>query len=76
MTDQARIIAYDILREYPSGVATFGNCRNGCGRSARGSGECAECRTADLATHVGQALAERWRAHCEEGQRLLGEIGE
>lgn len=76
MTDQARTIAYNIMREYPGGVCTFGNCRNGCGRSARGAGECAECQTADLATHVGADLAERWRKHCEEGQKLLAEIGE
>lgn len=74
MTDQARIIAYNIQREYPVGVCTFGHCR--CGRGARGGGECAHCQTRKLARHVGPELAEAWRKHCEEGQKLLGRIGE
>lgn len=41
-------LIYALQRQYPSGVTTMGDCANGCGNSARGSGWCSACIGAEL----------------------------
>ena len=52
-------ILFQLWRNYPQGVSTFGPCSRKCGpkSSARGAGVCAACLEKDLAALVGEVNA-------------------
>lgn len=69
-----RQIIYDLYRQFPDSVSTWGRCHRNCGGSARGSGVCRQCLTADLAALVGKELAEEYLAALENTSRLRNQI--
>jgi hypothetical protein len=47
---------------YPGGSSTWGACRKGCGRNARGAGQCVDCAEKTLAAVVGGVWAFKYVA--------------
>ena len=58
--DKIRKQTRNLWYNYPSGVSTFGSCVNKCGKSARGSGECADCCEKNLAALTTPEMAAKY----------------
>lgn len=58
---EVETLIYELTRSYPYWPSTFGPCSEGCGKSARGCGKCADCLEKMLAERVGDELA--WEIH-------------
>lgn len=51
---------YDLRQNYFHGVATMGPCcTEGCDKSARGGGKCADCCEKEMADIMGSAIASQ-----------------
>lgn len=63
---QARELMAAIRREvFRPEVTTMGACAKGCGRSARGSGTCADCLAGELDALVGWPTGRQYNAACQ-----------
>jgi hypothetical protein len=51
---------YYLWRGITDGVHTVSQCREGCGKPARGGGICVSCAEKDLATAVGKEVARKY----------------
>lgn len=73
---------FDRLRYqvYRPAVTTMGPCSNGCGESARGSGECWKCLANQIdilvTTDTEPALAYRTAMDALEASRAMHRLGE
>lgn len=53
-------LQHTMWRNQFRGVATMGPCSSGCGRPARGSGQCYDCAKRELGELVGQQIANAY----------------
>ncbi|MCP4393370.1 MAG: hypothetical protein GY804_03755 [Alphaproteobacteria bacterium] len=72
--DLANEYCNGIMRNYPFWPSTFGQCRNACGNSGRGSGLCADCYEKKLTKLVGNPLAHHFHLSVQNTARLWRDI--
>ena len=70
--EQVTDLIHQLHRNYPNWPSTFGPCKNGCEKMARGSGSCADCIEKKIAKITDDPiLASKLHHHIQEQARIL-----